>query len=118
MNSEIINKSTVYEEIYVRGPFGKFIRFIFVAFNILMAVWMLGYWYTISNMTCKSMYPDDFSLQAVCASNNSIMHTGSQIGGIIGTFVISVFWLVGAVILGIFSRATSKKRLIVSEPSV
>ena len=75
---------------------------------------MVSYWYTLETMTCKQMYPIDFSLQATCASNSDAIRVGSQIGGMIGTLVLAIFWLIGAVVLGIFSRATAKKKLVVS----
>jgi hypothetical protein len=103
-----------YEEVYVRGTFGKFMKFLFYGFNIFMILWMGSYWYGLTNMTCKEAYPTDFALQAMCASNNDSFRTGSQVGGLIGTLFIAIFWLVGAVILGILTRMTAKKKLVAS----
>ncbi len=113
MSQQVTEDEKVYEEIYIRGPFGKFIKFIFVLFNIIMALWIGLYWFALSNMTCKQMFPDDFALQATCASNDAI-RTGSQVGGMIGTLVLALFWLIGAAVLGILSRVTAKKKLVLS----
>jgi hypothetical protein len=87
-----------YREIRQTSVIGKFFRFLFFAFNILMTIWLVQAWVTLSQM-------DNLS-------------GGAAIGGAIGTLMILVIWGMGAGILGLLMLATRGERVLVPNHSV
>lgn len=71
---------------HVRTPFGKFVKFLFAAFNILMLIWLVTYWSDISGMLDQG---DEYS------------QAGAAIGSALGTGLILAIWALGDVVLGI-----------------
>jgi invasion protein IalB len=84
----------------VRGVFGQIIKWTFILFNILMLVWLFGYWSSIAPL----MDTDSDAGQA-----------GAAIGSFLGTGMILVIWTLGAIVLGIFVLLTKGKKIIVEE---
>jgi hypothetical protein len=79
-----------HKEVHQTGVAGKVFRWFFFGFNILMGLWLLNYWSRLSNMPAIS----------------EAFTTGIQAGGFIGTFLLMIFWAVGAGILAALMWAT------------
>ncbi len=77
-----------------RGFFGKLFKWSFVAFNILMAVWLFG------GMNAAS---DGMS------NLNDAEMAGAAIGTGIGVALIFGIWVIGDIILGLFVLFTRPK---------
>lgn len=93
--------TTIRREHYRRGFFGKLFKFLFIAFNVVMALWLLSYWATIGEQ-----------MQAI---DTEAGRTGAGIGAALGTSVIGMLWMFGAVILGILTLLTRGETVIVEE---
>jgi hypothetical protein len=79
-----------------RGPFGKLIKAVFVVFNLFMTYWLVGGWY--------NFYHLDYDKGSVLSTETQQnLHVA---GGLAGTFVILVFWAMGASVLGGLMRLT------------
>ena len=78
-----------------RGFFGKLFKFLFIAFNALMFVWVVGYWITVNGM-----------LQT---SASDATTAGMQIGATIGTGLLLFLWVAGSVILGLITLLSRGK---------
>lgn len=75
---------------YQRGFFGKIIRFLFIAFNVVMVVWIILGIANVSDMEATT------ELEA----------NAQTVGGTIGVFFLIVLWALGAIILGALSYFT------------
>ena len=70
-----------------RGFFGKLVKWGFIGFNILMAIWLIG-----------SMNSATEGMQALSGAEQA----GAAIGTGIGAMLILGIWVVGDIILGLF----------------
>lgn len=77
-----------------RGGFGKLVKWAFIAFNALMAIWMVG------GMSAASKGMEGLS---------GAEQAGAAIGTGIGAIVIGGIWFFGAFILGLFVLFTRPK---------
>lgn len=77
-----------------RSLFGKIIKWIFIGFNILMAVWLFG-----------GMGAATEGMEAMSEAEKA----GTAIGAGIGGFVLLVIWAIGDIILGLFMMMTRPK---------
>lgn len=75
-----------------RGFFGKIFKWMFVLFNILMAVWLVSYFAQLGEMA-ENLKSD-------------AERTGAAIGGTIGTSMILGVWAMGDIILGLMTLFT------------
>jgi len=91
----------VRNEIRKRGFFGHIFKWLFIAFNVLMVVWLIGYFKLVGDL---------FSSQSTGAAR-----TGATLGGMIGTTVILWFWVLGDFILGILAFFTRGRLTIIEE---
>ncbi|MCK1542009.1 hypothetical protein IVB12_08505 [Bradyrhizobium sp. 179] len=85
--------SIVRTEKYQRGTFGTFIKWAFIAFNVLMLIWIIGGFHAASTIEVHS----------------NAERAGRAIGSAIGVASLLTLWMVGDVILGIlvlFTRGT------------
>ncbi|WP_435641759.1 type VI secretion system-associated protein TagO [Micavibrio aeruginosavorus] len=71
---------------YVRGPVGKLFKWVFIAFNLLMTFWLFSYWVEISPMISQG---------------SGAEQAGAALGSTIGTGLVLLVWVLGAVVLGI-----------------
>jgi hypothetical protein len=78
-----------------RGFFGKVFKFLFIAFNILMAIWLFSYWGAVG--------------EAVGTASGDAAKAGTAIGATLGTGFIGSIWAVGDIILGMFVLFTRPK---------
>ena len=78
-----------------RTFFGKLIKWSFIAFNVLMAIWLVG------GMGSASDKIDAMSSNAEKA--------GAAIGTGIGATIVIVLWVLGDIILGLFVLFTRPK---------
>jgi hypothetical protein len=83
-----------------RGAFGKIMKFLFIAFNVIMIIWLVSYWVQVGQLVNDT---------------SGASQTGAAIGATIGTSFILMFWAAGDVILGLFLLLTPGKKLIVEE---
>lgn len=85
---------------YERGPIGLIIKWLYIIFNLLMALWLFSYWGDISPMI---------------EDGSGAEQAGAAIGSAIGTGLILTAWVLGAVILGIPVLLTKGKRIEIEE---
>ena len=78
-----------------RSFFGKLIKWLFVGFNILMLIWLISYWGTISEM--------------VTTAGSEAERGGAAVGATIGSGMIITLWAFGDIILGLFVILTKPK---------
>ena len=91
---------TVQKEVSDRSAFGKFIKWVFIGFNLLMIIWMFS------------------AIGAVGGSDapqNSAEEAGQAIGVGIGFTFLLLIWGLGDLILGMFVLFTRRKKLITVE---
>ena len=79
-----------------RGFFGKIFKFLFIAFNILMAVWLFSYFGVVSDVTK--------------GASSGAEQAGAAIGGALGTGMLLFLWGIGDLILGLFVLFTRPKK--------
>lgn len=96
-----VDMATIQREIRKRGIGGKLIKFLFIAFNILMLIWLVSYWVQIGNMM------DGVQSEAERA--------GGAVGATLGTGMLLFIWAAGAIILGILTMLTRGQRILVTE---
>ncbi|WP_353612827.1 zinc ribbon domain-containing protein [Mangrovibacter phragmitis] len=77
-----------------RGFFGKLVKWGFVGFNILMAIWLIG-----------GMNSASEGMQALSGAEQA----GAAIGTGIGAMLILGIWVIGDIILGLFVLFTRPK---------
>ena len=82
-----------------RSAIGKVIKWIFIAFNLLMALWLVGGLHSISKMQTFS----------------AAEQIGAGIGATIGVTVLLVLWALGDLILGILVLVTRGNEVIIEE---
>jgi len=78
-----------------RSIFGKIIKWTFIGFNILMAIWFVGGMASASN--------------TISETANEAEQAGAVIGTGLGAMMIIFLWVAGAVILGIMTLLTRPK---------
>jgi hypothetical protein len=78
-----------------RTAFGKFIKIVFIAFNILMLIWLIA-----GLGTASEQYN---------SSTSEAYRAGTAIGGTIGAGIIVGFWAAGDIILGFMVLFTRPK---------
>lgn len=99
---------TIQREVSDRTLFGKICKWLFVGFNVIMAVSLLSMCVSapeaIQNASSSTDYPD-----AAAA--------GATIGAGIAVGSLLFLWLVGDVILGLFVLFTRRKKLVTYDGS-
>lgn len=75
---------------YERGLIGKIMRTLFIAFNILMPVWIIG----------------GVAQVASTPAANDLEASAQAFGAGLGVFFLLVIWAIGAIILGALSYFT------------
>jgi hypothetical protein len=78
-----------------RGFFGLLFTWMFVIFNLLMALWLFSYWGTVGQM--------------ISQASSDAARAGGAVGATIGSGVILFLWVAGANILGLFALLTRGK---------
>ena len=90
----------VQKEVSDRTGFGKFIKWVFIGFNVLMLIWMFSAMGVIVGMDAPS---------------NSAEEAGQAIGAGIGFTFLLIIWGLGDMVLGIFVLITKRKKIITVE---
>lgn len=93
-------KRTVRVEREKRGFFGTVFKWLFIAFNVLMALWLFRYWSEIGGMM---------------EDGSEAYRTGAAIGATMGTGMLLFFWAAGAVILGLLTLVTRGRTVMIEE---
>jgi hypothetical protein len=83
----------------VRSTFGQIVKWIFVAFNLLMLVWLVSGMSAVSQMTADS----------------DAARAGQVIGATIGFSMVLSIWVMGDLILGLLVLLTRGNTVIVEE---
>src|ERR1700733_8452993 len=91
--------TVIRKEKYQRGPFGKLVKWIFIAFNLLMLLSL------ISGLTSVSGI----------ATNSEAERIGRDIGATIGVSMVLTLWIMGDTILGVAVLLTRGDKVIVEE---
>lgn len=86
----------VRKEVSDRTLFGKIVKWIFIAFNVLMLLWIVG------GLLGSSGDPPMSDAE----------QTGRAIGTAIGVGLLLMIWTMGDVILGIVVLLTRRKKII------
>lgn len=95
-----IKMTTVQREVSDRTGFGKLVKWIFIGFNVLMAIWLVSAIGTVSEIE---------------APQNSAEEAGAAIGATLGFGMLLFVWAVGDMVLGLFVLLTRRKKLITAE---
>jgi hypothetical protein len=93
----------VQRHVRKRGFFGKIFKFLFIAFNALMLIWVISYWITLGGM---------FQSAATEATK-----TGMEIGATIGTGALLFLWVAGSVILGLITHLSRGSTVVIASPT-
>lgn len=88
----------VRREVSDRSGFGKFVKWTFIAFNILMLIWLVSGLATAGSVAGDAV--------------NDAERAGAAIGTALGAGFIVVLWAIGDVILGVFVLLTRRKKII------
>ena len=91
----------VRTEKYQRSIFGQLVKWSFIAFNVLMLIWLVGGLGAVSNIQTQT----------------AAERAGHVIGATLGFSIIVGIWLAGAVILGLFVLLTRGTKVIVEDKS-
>jgi len=84
-----------------RGAFGKLIKWLFIGFNIVCAIWVASGLSAVSKIQTHS----------------TAEQIGTHIGATIGFAAIGSIWLFGAILLGILVLLTRGDTVIIEEKS-
>lgn len=79
-----------------RGFFGLIFKWLLIAFNILMLVWLVSYTGLIG--------------ESYETSISDAERTGTAIGGTLGVGLLLVFWVLGDIILGLATVLTRPRK--------
>jgi hypothetical protein len=82
-----------------RSPLGQFVKWGFVAFNLLMVLWLVHGIDAVSQVTADS----------------DAARAGKAIGATIGFSLILGIWVVGDIILGLFVLLTRGEKVLVEK---
>lgn len=88
----------VQREVRKRGFLGKIIKWFFIAFNLMMAFWLIAVWSQLFGENEKSGYD-----------------AGDALTFFFGTGVLLVFWVLGDIVLGLLVLLSRGKRLLITE---
>ena len=90
----------VRREVSDRTFMGKLFKWLFIIFNLLMLVWLVG--------ACMSMAD-------MPAASSDAESTGRGIGMVLGFGFLFLLWMIGDVILGLFVLFTRRRKIVESE---
>lgn len=91
----------IQKEIRKRSFFGKIIKWAFIAFNLLMVIWLVSYWGSLGDISKQT--------------GSEAGQAGVAIGGTIGSGLIIFIWMAGSIILGLITLLTRGQKILVSE---
>lgn len=88
----------IRREVSDRTIFGKLVKWAFIAFNVLMLIWLVA----------------GFGIASESMENtvNEAEQAGAAIGSTIGIGLIVMLWALGDVILGLFVLLTRRKKIV------
>lgn len=92
--------ATVQREVRKRGLFGKLMKALFIGFNLLMIIWVVGAFKAGGDLP---------------AAASEAEQAGRAIGGVIATSMILGIWAAGDIILGLFVLFTRGERILITE---
>lgn len=92
---------TIQKEVRKRGFFGKLVKWTFILFNILMAIWLFSYFSSIGDLAGSA--------------GSDAEAAGVAIGGTIGTGMLLFVWVCGSVILGLLTLLSRGQRIFITE---
>jgi hypothetical protein len=84
-----------------RSPWGEFVKWVFIAFNVLMLLWLISALHAVSQVTAPS----------------DAARVGHAVGSVIGISMVLALWVIGDAILGAFVLLTRGNKVIVEETS-
>lgn len=88
----------VRREVSDRTFFGKLVKWLFILFNILMIVWIIG------GMSAAGQHITNATSEAARA--------GASIGTAIGVSMLLTLWVMGDIIIGIVVLLTRRKKIV------
>jgi hypothetical protein len=87
----------------VRGVGGQIAKWVFIGFNVLMLIWLVG------GMISAG--------QVVNSAQTDAEQAGAAVGTAIGVTFILMIWVFGDIILGLIALLTRGKKIIIEEPA-
>jgi NADH:ubiquinone oxidoreductase subunit 6 (subunit J) len=93
--------ATIQREVRKRGFFGKLAKFLFIAFNLLMLLWLITYWVSAGNLMSEMQ--------------SEAERAGGAVGATLATGMLLFFWVAGALILGLITLFTRGQRTLITE---
>jgi len=78
-----------------RGIFGKLFKWLFILFNILMAIWVFSAFFSVG--------------EVIDTANNGAEQAGAAIGGTLAMGMLLSIWVIGDIILGLMVLFTKAK---------
>jgi hypothetical protein len=91
--------TVIRKEKYQRGPFGTLVKWVFIAFNLLMLVCLISGLNSVSGI----------------ATHSEAERIGRDIGATIGVSMVLTLWIMGDIILGVAVLLTRGDKVIVEE---
>jgi hypothetical protein len=91
--------TVIRTEKYQRGPVGHIVKWLFIAFNVFMFLWLVS---AIAAVSQLMPVPDD-------------VRFGAAIGATVGFSVLLSIWLMGDLMLGLFVLLTRGDKVVVEE---
>lgn len=91
----------IRKETKKRGFVGKLFKIAFVGFNLFMIWWLVAY---LTDVVPK-----------VEQATSQAEKMGGQAGTIIGAAMLCIFWIAGALILGLFTMMTKGQLTVIEE---
>ena len=88
-------------EIRKRSFFGRIFKWMFILFNMLMAMWIFSYYFHIGGM--------------ISNEKSSAAKAGAIIGTAFGSGLLLTIWAAGVAVLGSLALATRGKRVTIQE---
>ncbi|WP_370931493.1 hypothetical protein [Bartonella sp. DGB1] len=93
--------ATIQKEIRQRSIIGKIIKWIFIAFNILMLLWLGSVIFLTGDI--------------ISSSSDAAFQAGAVFGGAFAMGIILNVWVIGDIILGILTLLTRGTKYIITE---
>jgi hypothetical protein len=91
----------IQREVRRRGPVGWVFKVLFIAFNVVMAIWLVSYWGTVGGQ--------------ISSATSDAAKAGGALGATLGTTMLLLLWVLGTIILGALTFFTRGRAVLITE---
>jgi uncharacterized membrane protein len=91
--------AVIRKESYQRGPFGLLVKWAFIAFNLMMLLWLISGLVSVAGIE----------------THTKAEQVGHAIGATIGISMVLTLWVMGAIVLGLLALLTRGAKVITEE---